>query len=195
MKQTPWHADALTWGYGPRLFEVFLEPTCPFSVRAFGKLDDLLAHAGEDLHLQVLRDGRLLNIAVHSGLRPSESQVASNEAMPDGDQAPDDRGDGGRVLGMRLGPLSAQARQRYRVSGEQTGVVVEGFGQHADAQDKGMAPGDVIVKAGAHMVRSPNDVATAVAEARKAGRNDVLLLVSRDGRTAFVPVDVHQAAG
>ena len=154
-----------------------------------------LAHAGEDLHLQVLRDGRLLNIAVHSGLRPSESQVASNEAMPDGDQAPDDRGDGGRVLGMRLGPLSAQARQRYRVSGEQTGVVVEGFGQHADAQDKGMAPGDVIVKAGAHMVRSPNDVATAVAEARKAGRNDVLLLVSRDGRTAFVPVDVHQAAG
>jgi hypothetical protein len=30
------------------VFEVFLEPTCPFSVRAFGKLDDLLARAGED---------------------------------------------------------------------------------------------------------------------------------------------------
>jgi protein-disulfide isomerase len=30
------------------VFEVFLEPTCPFSVRAFGKLDDLLAQAGED---------------------------------------------------------------------------------------------------------------------------------------------------
>jgi hypothetical protein len=28
--------------------EVFLEPTCPFSVRAFGKLDDLLTQAGED---------------------------------------------------------------------------------------------------------------------------------------------------
>jgi serine protease Do len=122
---------------------------------------------GEDLHLQVLRDGRLLNIDVHSGLRPSESQVASNEAMSDGDQAPDDRGDGSRVLGMRLGPLSAQARQRYRVSGEQTGVVVEGLGQHSDAQHKGMAPGDVIVKAGADMVRSPNDVATAGAERGK----------------------------
>ena len=39
------------------MFEMFLEPTCPYSVRAFGKLDDLLKQAGEDrltvkIHLQ-----------------------------------------------------------------------------------------------------------------------------------------------
>src|SRR3954454_13856104 len=43
-----WRADPLVWGRGPRIFEMFLEPTCPFSVKAFGKLDDLLAQAGED---------------------------------------------------------------------------------------------------------------------------------------------------
>ncbi|HEX5321869.1 MAG TPA: thioredoxin [Stellaceae bacterium] len=43
-----WRADPLEWGHGPRVFELFLEPTCPHSVRAFGKLDDLLAEAGED---------------------------------------------------------------------------------------------------------------------------------------------------
>jgi len=48
MQQTSWHADPLVWGRGPSVFEVFLEPTCPFSARAFGKLDDLLAQAGED---------------------------------------------------------------------------------------------------------------------------------------------------
>jgi len=48
MTRKTWHADPLVWGYGSRVFEVFLEPTCPFSVRAFGKLDDLLAQAGED---------------------------------------------------------------------------------------------------------------------------------------------------
>ena len=48
MIQMSWCADPLVWGYGPRVFEVFLEPTCPFSVRAFGKLDALLADAGED---------------------------------------------------------------------------------------------------------------------------------------------------
>ena len=43
-----WRADPLVWGHGPRTFEMFLEPTCPFSARAFGKLDALLAQAGED---------------------------------------------------------------------------------------------------------------------------------------------------
>jgi protein-disulfide isomerase len=37
----------LTWGCGPRLFEMFLEPTCPFSAKAFTKLDDTLKMAGE----------------------------------------------------------------------------------------------------------------------------------------------------
>jgi hypothetical protein len=48
MPETTWRADPLTWGHGPRVFEMFLEPTCPFSVRAFGKIDALLAEAGED---------------------------------------------------------------------------------------------------------------------------------------------------
>ena len=43
-----WRADPLVWGHGPRIFEMFLEPTCPFSVKAFGKLDDLLEQAGEN---------------------------------------------------------------------------------------------------------------------------------------------------
>ncbi|MFG1495347.1 thioredoxin [Saccharospirillum sp. HFRX-1] len=41
-------AEPLIWGSGLRRFEVFLEPTCPFSVKAFNKLDALLAHAGSN---------------------------------------------------------------------------------------------------------------------------------------------------
>jgi len=48
MTETSWRADPLEWGHGPRVFEVFLEPTCPFSVRTFSKLDELLAEAGPD---------------------------------------------------------------------------------------------------------------------------------------------------
>lgn len=46
MSQT--NAQPLVWGHGPAVFEVFLEPTCPFSVRAFNKLDALLQQVGED---------------------------------------------------------------------------------------------------------------------------------------------------
>lgn len=48
MQQMTWRADPLVWGRGPRVFEAFLEPTCPFSARALGKLDDLLEQAGDD---------------------------------------------------------------------------------------------------------------------------------------------------
>ena len=43
-----WRADPLVWGHGPCVFEVFLEPTCPFSAKAFGKLDPVLDQVGED---------------------------------------------------------------------------------------------------------------------------------------------------
>jgi protein-disulfide isomerase len=48
MSQSPLPVDFLVWGHGPRIFEAFLEPTCPYSARVFGKLDQLLADAGED---------------------------------------------------------------------------------------------------------------------------------------------------
>ena len=48
MTETGWRADALEWGHGKRIFEVFLEPTCPFSVKTFNKLDTLLEQAGAD---------------------------------------------------------------------------------------------------------------------------------------------------
>ena len=43
-----WRADPLAWGRGPRQLEMFLEPTCPYSVKAFAKLDETLAAAGPD---------------------------------------------------------------------------------------------------------------------------------------------------
>ena len=43
-----YRGDVLVWGHGAREFEVFLEPTCPYSGKAFGKLEALLAAVGED---------------------------------------------------------------------------------------------------------------------------------------------------
>ena len=43
-----WRADPLAWGRGRRQFEMFLEPTCPYSVKALAKLDETLTAAGPD---------------------------------------------------------------------------------------------------------------------------------------------------
>ena len=41
-------AHPLVRGHGPHMCEVFLEPTCPFSVKAFGEPDDFLEQRGQD---------------------------------------------------------------------------------------------------------------------------------------------------
>jgi hypothetical protein len=46
MTDTP--LPALELGHGPVIVEAFVEPTCPFSKRAFEKLPTLLAAIGED---------------------------------------------------------------------------------------------------------------------------------------------------
>ena len=48
MSEAAWRADLLALGHGPHSFEMFLEPTCPFSAKALFKLDSLLEHAGDD---------------------------------------------------------------------------------------------------------------------------------------------------
>lgn len=39
-------SSALTLGKGAKILDAFLEPTCPFSAKAFGKFESLLALAG-----------------------------------------------------------------------------------------------------------------------------------------------------
>jgi hypothetical protein len=48
MADANWRVDPMVWGHGPKIFEVFLEPTCQYSVKTFNKLDQLLSEAGED---------------------------------------------------------------------------------------------------------------------------------------------------
>jgi hypothetical protein len=48
MTASAWRAAPLHWGHGPSVFEMFVEPTCPFSVKALGKLGALLDAVGAD---------------------------------------------------------------------------------------------------------------------------------------------------
>lgn len=77
--------DRLVWGNGPKIFEVFLEPTCPYSARTFGKLDRLLAEAGADritlkirLHSQPwhMFSGVIVRCAIAAATLPGGKEAA-----------------------------------------------------------------------------------------------------------------------
>ena len=160
--------------------------------------DVAFAHPGDTLRLTVLRDGRQQTIDLRAGVRPSEAVLAGRESGEDGDGSPQSGDAAARlappVLGMRLAELTPSERQRFNIGDSARGVVVEGVKSDTDAQDKGLRAGDVIVKAGERATSQPSDVRTAVAEASRANRKDVLLLINRGGHTLFVPVQIKPEA-
>lgn len=150
--------------------------------------------AGENLRLDVIRDGKRRTVDVRSGVRPSERELASNDntgAGPGGRPAPG-AGPAARapVLGMSLGPLDEPTRNRLNLPAEVRGALVENVDQSSDAGTKGLRRGDVITLVNGRAVVAPTDFAAVVDAAKKAGRSSVLIGVYRNGRTAFLPIKV-----
>jgi serine protease Do len=138
-------------------------------------------HPGETARLEVLRGGRTLQLAIRSGLRPSEAMLASS---PDRRySAPDASAEAARVLGMRLAPNPGG------------GVTVAGVSSDSDAAEKGLSRGDTILQANGRRTATPADVAAAVAAAKKEGRHQVLLMVAHNGRKLFLPLKVDDGEG
>ncbi|MDQ2859234.1 MAG: Do family serine endopeptidase, partial [Pseudomonadota bacterium] len=150
--------------------------------------------AGDVAHLDLYRDGRERTIDIHTGLRPSEAQLALNGgAGGGGDSSP---GGGPKaspnsaILGMSLAPIDPAARQQYSIAAAVHGVLIEGVKGSSDAGEKGLHRGDVIVRAGYREVASAGDVSAAVAEWKKEGRTVIPLAVNRGGRTLFLPIKI-----
>jgi serine protease Do len=137
-----------------------------------------LARAGQPIRLDVRRDGQMREITVKSGMRPSEDALASNDqTSPSGGEGQDGRTVG--ALGLQIAP-----------DAKGDGVRVAGVDASSDAAQKGLHPGDVILRANDRVTHSPSDLSTVVADAKKAGKKSVLLFVARGGVHTFVPVEL-----
>jgi serine protease Do len=154
-----------------------------------------MSHTGDALRVTLLRNGKLVNLNVKSGVRPAESQLASNDTnQQDGAGAPPDASHAQHpnVLGMTFGPADdAGMHNRLGLPADIKGAQVLSVKSSSDAKEKGLQAGDVVVRAGDRSVRGPSDIPAAVADARHAGRSSILLGVYRDGRTTFVAVKLE----
>ena len=56
--------------------------------------------------------------------------------------------------------------------------------QDGAAADKRLEPGDVITEAGEQEVQGAADISTRVEAAKKAGKNSILLLIAKGGKSA-----------
>ena len=137
---------------------------------------------GRAVEVEVLRKGTRKSLQVAVGRL--EEEEGDDPTADTG--KPDDRPQGGSpsespVIGLKLAPLTEEARKKYGIDAKLNGVIVEDVDPQSPAAQKGIKAGDVIVEAAQDQVSTPDDVAKRIEKVKKAGRKAVLMRVE-DGK-------------
>lgn len=96
------------------------------------------------------------------------------------------------VMGMLLEGLTEENRETLGVAADVDGVLVAEVEEGSKADDKGLKAGDVIVDINQERVKSPEDVKDRLADLKKQGRKNALLMVQpKDGAIGFVVLQIE----
>jgi serine protease Do len=134
--------------------------------------DVAMLKPGSEVDLHISREGRLMNVTVTLGERPSMTTQRGQPA-----EEPE------QTLGLEVQNLTKELADQfgYRL-GE--GVIVAGVAPGSPAADKGIQQGDLIVSVNRQNVASVEEFSAAVRQSRKTGK--VLLLVKHGDVSQFV---------
>jgi serine protease Do len=151
---------------------------------------------GNRVPLLVLRDGKQMTLTATVGRRPSEDQLQQQFFDPNAeqDEPMPPQGDTGsgvleQSLGVRAIPLTPQIARQLGLGDSTRGVVVTDVDPNADAAQKGLQRGTVILSANGTAVTSPEELENVIRSAQSAGRPAVLLRVqARGGPPLSIPV-------
>ena len=84
---------------------------------------------------------------------------------------------------MTLTSITDELRDKYKIDKDLKGAVITEVAQDGPAADKRLEPGDVITEAGEQEVQGAADLSARIDEAKKAGKNSILLLIAKGGKS------------
>jgi serine protease Do len=127
------------------------------------------------------------------GERPPEDQLAGTLGGDNGDDGDKDDNAAATAqskaassaLGFSLQALTPRIAQQLGIPASTRGVVIASVDSSSDAASNGLKRGDVILSINQQPVTTMAAAADVVANARKAGRDTVLLLVQRGTQPAI----------
>ena len=95
-----------------------------------------------------------------------------------------------KALGLRLSSINAALKKKFSLDKDAKGVVVLKVDENGPAAEKGIRPGDLIVEISQQEASGPEVIEAKVAEAKKAGRKSVLLLLEGQSGLRFVAIRI-----
>jgi serine protease Do len=137
--------------------------------------------AGTVMKLDMLRDGRPMELNVTIGRMPGDETLAQADTPSNADSTQP-------RLGLYLAPVTPELRKEHGLNPDSEGVYVARVEPGSPADQAGIRAGSLISMVGAERVSSPDQVVAAVRQASQDKRPAVLLRVERDGKPMFVAV-------
>lgn len=141
---------------------------------------------GTRLPVTLYRNGQRRTVTVTLGQFPTEEALAQEQQTFDPEDEPDmsDTPQTGAVaerLGIQVIELTPQIARQLRAPNDIRGVVIAAVDRSTDAGRK-VTRGDIILSANYNDVTSPAELEEIVDEARRNGRDSVLLRIQRVGQ-------------
>jgi serine protease Do len=139
---------------------------------------------GRTVDVVLIRKGSEMTLKVKLGELEKAADAKPEEKAPGTPPAP-----GTPVLGMKLGELTPELRQRFSIQGGE-GVVVTEVDPKSQANEKGIKAGDVIVEMDLTKVTKPAEISDLLKKAEQGRKTSVLLLVQRGEDRRFVALRI-----
>ena len=142
---------------------------------------------GTRIPLEIIRDGKPMTLNVLVGTRPPEEELAGSNFDPEAEQTEPEDPSGAadkaiqEELGLAVQVVTPDIARAVGVDAGTKGLVIGAASANSDAGRKGLRRGDVILSVNRTPVTTAEALAKAVADAKKAGRDAVLLEILRRG--------------
>jgi serine protease Do len=136
---------------------------------------------GQKLELTIRRNGKEMTVAATiAEIKEHQEQIATNTGTGSEEKA--------TSLGLQLSAIDPALRRQYRIPKEVEGVIVTNVASDSSAAMAGIEPGDVIVQVDQKPVKTPQQAAAELRQA--AAKDNILLLLNRQGKSQFVGLSV-----
>ncbi len=144
---------------------------------------------GKSVPIEIWRNNKMITLKARVDELDNDTEVA---ARTPGDKKKR-KESSVKKLGLKLSSITPRLREKYSLDKDAKGVIVTKVDANGPAAEKGIRPGDVIVEISQQEATGPSDVADKVAEAEKAGRKSVLLLLEGQGGLRFVALRIDKS--